>query len=186
MTMDLRGCRSALTRRPSSPLTLSLADAHACIGLSSAAVRWVGFSGCFDFVQRVPRSTALVSCSFVTHRGGFANSRVRDVLGVCVLLASVPERADACMAYLVRPNVRAKTRAEADAAWPRKDNLHHDLVRPSGGCRSASALERGVRPHSRSFLTSLRTRETLPICSGSRRLPWAARYESTSNRLRLA
>jgi hypothetical protein len=38
-----------------------------------------------------------------------------------------------------RPNVRAKPRAEADAAWPRKDNDRCGLERPGGGCRSASA-----------------------------------------------
>lgn len=37
------------------------------------------------------------------------------------------------------PNVRAKPRAEAGAAWPRKDNDHCGLERPGGGCRSASA-----------------------------------------------
>jgi hypothetical protein len=39
----------------------------------------------------------------------------------------------------VRPNVRAKPRAAADAAWPRKDNDHDGLERLGGGCRSASA-----------------------------------------------
>jgi hypothetical protein len=35
---------------------------------------------------------------------------------------------------------------EADAGWPRKDNTKHGLERPDGGCRSGSALDRGVRP----------------------------------------
>ena len=37
------------------------------------------------------------------------------------------------------PNVRAKPTAEADAGWPRKDNLHDGLGRPDGGRRSGSA-----------------------------------------------
>jgi hypothetical protein len=37
--------------------------------------------------------------------------------------------------------------AEADAGWPRKDDIHSGLERPDGSCRSGSALERGVRPH---------------------------------------
>ena len=45
------------------------------------------------------------------------------------------------------PNVRAKRTVEADADWPRKDNSKQGLERPGGGCRSGSALERGVRPH---------------------------------------
>ena len=44
------------------------------------------------------------------------------------------------------PNVRAKATVEADADWPRKDNLPQGLERPGGGCRSGSPLERGVRP----------------------------------------
>ena len=47
----------------------------------------------------------------------------------------------------MRPNVRAKPTVEADADWPRKNNSKHGLERPDGGCRSGSALERGVRPH---------------------------------------
>ena len=43
------------------------------------------------------------------------------------------------MAWTVRPNVRAKPTVEADAGWPRKDNLHPGLERPGGGCRSGSA-----------------------------------------------
>ncbi len=38
----------------------------------------------------------------------------------------------------VRPNVGAKATAEADADWPRKENLHRRLERPGGGCRSGS------------------------------------------------
>ncbi len=38
-----------------------------------------------------------------------------------------------------RPNVRAKRTVEADAGWPRKENLHRRLERPAGGCRSGSA-----------------------------------------------
>jgi len=40
--------------------------------------------------------------------------------------------------FLVTPNVRAKATVEADADWPRKDNLPHGLKRPGGGCRSGS------------------------------------------------
>jgi hypothetical protein len=47
----------------------------------------------------------------------------------------------------VLQNVRAKPTAEADAGWPRKDNFNYGLERPDGGCRSGSALERGVRHH---------------------------------------
>ena len=36
---------------------------------------------------------------------------------------------------------------EADAGWPRRDDIHRGPERPDGGCRSGSALERGVRPH---------------------------------------
>ena len=43
------------------------------------------------------------------------------------------------MSWFVRPNVRAKPTAEADAGWPRKDNLNDGLERPDGGCRSGSA-----------------------------------------------
>jgi hypothetical protein len=45
----------------------------------------------------------------------------------------------------VRPNVRAKPIVEADAGWPRKDDIYFGLEWPDGGCRSGSALERGVR-----------------------------------------
>jgi hypothetical protein len=38
----------------------------------------------------------------------------------------------------VRPNVRAKATVEADADWPRKENLHRRLEQPGGGCRSGS------------------------------------------------
>jgi len=38
----------------------------------------------------------------------------------------------------VLPNVRANRTAEADADWPRKDNLPLGLERPDGGCRSGS------------------------------------------------
>jgi len=55
------------------------------------------------------------------------------------------ERSNSCVP--VRPNVRAKATVEADADWPRKDNLPQGLERPGGGCRSGSPLERGVRPH---------------------------------------
>jgi hypothetical protein len=48
---------------------------------------------------------------------------------------------------LVTPHVLAKPTVEADAGWPRKDNFYYGLERPDGGCRSGSALERGVRPH---------------------------------------
>jgi hypothetical protein len=40
---------------------------------------------------------------------------------------------------IVRPNVRAKLRAEADDDWPRKDDEYLGLERPGVGCRSASA-----------------------------------------------
>ena len=46
----------------------------------------------------------------------------------------------------VTPSVRAKQTVEADTGWPRRVNLHDGLERPDGGCRSGSALERGVRP----------------------------------------
>ena len=49
--------------------------------------------------------------------------------------------------FAVKPNVRAKPTVEADAGWPRKDNTKLGLERLDGGCRSGSALERGVRPH---------------------------------------
>ena len=52
----------------------------------------------------------------------------------------------------LRPNVRAKRTVEADAGWPRKDDFYHGLERPDGGRRSGSALERGVRRHSRRAL----------------------------------
>jgi len=39
----------------------------------------------------------------------------------------------------VRPNVRAKPTAEADAGWPRKDDIQYGLERPDGGRRSGSA-----------------------------------------------
>ena len=42
-------------------------------------------------------------------------------------------------ASCVRPNVRAKPTVEADAGWPRKDDIHSSLERPDGGCRSGSA-----------------------------------------------
>ena len=47
-----------------------------------------------------------------------------------------------------KSNVRAKRTVEAGAGWPRKDDTNFGLERPDGGCRSGSALERGVRPHS--------------------------------------
>ena len=66
----------------------------------------------------------------------------------------------------VRPNVRAKATVEADADWPRKDNLHDGLERPGGGCRSGSPLERGVRPHSRlcaaNYLPAISKKRTRP------------------------
>jgi len=34
---------------------------------------------------------------------------------------------------------------EADAGWPRRDDNKSGPERPDGGCRSGSALERGVR-----------------------------------------
>ena len=42
-------------------------------------------------------------------------------------------------ALTTRPNVRAKLPAEACIAWPRKDNKHGGLERPSNACRSGSA-----------------------------------------------
>ena len=37
------------------------------------------------------------------------------------------------------PNVRDKLTAEACVAWPRKDNSHDGLERPSDACRGGSA-----------------------------------------------
>ncbi len=48
------------------------------------------------------------------------------------------KRTDAA-AVFVRPNVRAKPTAEADAGWPRRDDSKLGLERPGGGCRSGSA-----------------------------------------------
>ena len=39
----------------------------------------------------------------------------------------------------MRPNVRAKQTAEADAGWRRKDDTYLGLEPPDGGCRSGSA-----------------------------------------------
>jgi hypothetical protein len=41
------------------------------------------------------------------------------------------------------PNVRAELPAEAGGAWPRKENRHLPLERPSDACRSGSARARG-------------------------------------------
>jgi hypothetical protein len=43
----------------------------------------------------------------------------------------------------VTPNVRAEPPAEADEAWPRRDDDHLGPERPSLGCRSGSARARG-------------------------------------------
>jgi hypothetical protein len=68
-------------------------------------------------------------------RGGF--SQMHEVAAVWITPKALT-LLEHCTAFAARPNVRAKATAEADAAWPRKDNLHQGLERPSGGCRSGS------------------------------------------------
>jgi len=39
---------------------------------------------------------------------------------------------------ILGPNVRANRTVQADAGWPRKDDIHSGLKRPDGGRRSGS------------------------------------------------